>query len=73
MSGLADKVAITAADYLAWEVDQIERHDFVDGEVYAMSGGEDRDAPLRATSTSPFANTCAARLAMCTLSACGCT
>ena len=44
MSGLADKVPITAADYLAWEVDQIERHDFVDGEVYAMSGGEDRNA-----------------------------
>ena len=46
MTNLAPKIPFTAAAYLAWEVDQIERHDFVDGEVYAMSGGEDRNATV---------------------------
>ncbi len=32
----------TAADYLAWEATQPERHEFVDGEVFAMAGAEDR-------------------------------
>ena len=46
MTNLAPKIPFTAADYLAWEVDQPGRHDFVDGEVYAMSGGEDRNATV---------------------------
>ena len=46
MTNLAPKIPFTAADYLAWEVDQTERHDFVDGEVYAMAGGEDRNATV---------------------------
>ena len=46
MTNLAPKIPFTAADYHAWEVDQPERHDFVDGEVYAMSGGEDRNATV---------------------------
>lgn len=32
----------TADDYLAWEVTQAERHDYLDGEVFAMAGAEDR-------------------------------
>ena len=32
----------SAADYLAWEGTQAERHEFVDGEVFAMAGAEDR-------------------------------
>jgi Uma2 family endonuclease len=46
MQNLAHKTPFTAADYLAWEADQPERHDFVDGEVFAMSGGEDRNATV---------------------------
>ena len=46
MTNLAPKIPFTAADYLAWETDQTERHDFVDGEVFAMSGGEDRNATV---------------------------
>lgn len=46
MTNLAPKIPFTTADYLAWEIDQPERHDFVDGEVYAMSGGEDRNATV---------------------------
>lgn len=32
----------TAQDYLAWEAEQTERHEYFDGEVFAMAGGEDR-------------------------------
>lgn len=46
MTNVAPRLPFTAADYLAWEVDQIERHDFVDGEVFSMSGGEDRNATV---------------------------
>lgn len=34
--------AFTATDYLAWEAKQTERHEFLDGEVFAMAGAEDR-------------------------------
>ncbi|MCL2346382.1 MAG: Uma2 family endonuclease [Desulfobulbus sp.] len=33
---------MTAEDFLAWEDKQMERHDFVNGEVFAMAGAEDR-------------------------------
>jgi Uma2 family endonuclease len=33
---------MTAEEYLAWEAEQTERHDFVGGEVFAMAGAEDR-------------------------------
>ena len=46
MTNLAPNILVTSADYLAWEIDQPERHDFVDGEVHAMSGGEDRNATV---------------------------
>ncbi len=36
------KKLLTAAEYLVWEEGQIERHDFIDGEVFSMSGAEDR-------------------------------
>lgn len=32
----------TAADYLTWEAEQPQRHEFLDGEVFAMAGAEDR-------------------------------
>lgn len=34
--------SFTAADYLAWEALQAERHEYIDGEVFAMAGAEDR-------------------------------
>jgi Uma2 family endonuclease len=46
MVNVAPKFPYTAADYLARETDQIERHEFVDGEVFAMAGGEDRNATV---------------------------
>lgn len=34
--------AMASAEYLVWEAVQSERHEFVNGEVFAMSGAEDR-------------------------------
>ena len=42
MGQTATKTVMTAADYLAWEAGQTERHEFVDGETFAMAGAEDR-------------------------------
>lgn len=36
------KSVMSAADYLIWEADQTERHEFVGGEIFAMMGAEDR-------------------------------
>ena len=38
----APQPTFSAADYLRWEAEQPERHEFLDGEVFAMAGAEDR-------------------------------
>ena len=38
----APQPTFSAADYLAWEAEQPERHEFLDGEVFSMAGAEDR-------------------------------
>ena len=42
MAQAAQKPVFTAADYLDWEALQPERHEYLDGEVFAMAGAEDR-------------------------------
>ena len=42
MGHAAPMPVFSASDYLAWEATQSERHEFVDGEVFAMAGAEDR-------------------------------
>ena len=42
MGQAAQRTVLTAADYLAWESAQLDRHEFLDGEVFAMAGAEDR-------------------------------
>ena len=37
---------LTAAEYLDWEQAQAERHEYIDGEVFAMAGAEDRHATV---------------------------
>lgn len=37
------KSRLSADEFLAWESTQPERHEFVQGEVFAMAGGEDRN------------------------------
>ena len=41
MSATAPKIPFSRDDYLAWEAEQQTRNEFVDGEVFAMSGGTD--------------------------------
>lgn len=36
------KATFTADDYLAWESAQLDRHEYLNGEVFAMAGAEDR-------------------------------
>lgn len=38
----AHQAVFTATDYLAWEPEQLDRHEYLDGEVFAMAGAEDR-------------------------------
>lgn len=42
MAQVAPRNPMTVDEFLAWELEQPERHDFVGGEVFAMSGAEDR-------------------------------
>ena len=42
MGHAAKQPVFTAAEYLLWEADQPERHEFIDGETFAMAGAEDR-------------------------------
>ena len=42
MGQAAHKPVLTAADFLAWETAQAERHEFINGEVFAVAGAEDR-------------------------------
>ena len=42
MGRAAQTPLFSAADYLVWEATQSERHEFIDGEVFAMAGAEDR-------------------------------
>ena len=43
---------MTAADYLAWERDQSIKHEFFDGDVYAMAGGSPRHNALCVNTTT---------------------
>lgn len=43
---------MTATEYLAWEREQAHRHEYVRGEVFAMSGGSPRHAALIAAVTA---------------------
>ena len=40
MGHAALKSKMSGDEYLAWEAEQAEKHDFIDGEVYAMAGAE---------------------------------
>ena len=42
MGQVAYQPVMTGAEYLAWEDEQTERHEFVGSEVFAMAGAEDR-------------------------------
>lgn len=41
MGNAAHKPGFSAADFLAWDVTQTQRHEFVAGEVFAMAGADE--------------------------------
>jgi len=45
---------MSAADYLVWEREQPSKHEFFDGEVYAMAGGSPRHNALCVNATTSF-------------------
>ncbi len=38
MNNTSEKIALNAADFLAWEIQQTEKYEFVAGEIFAMTG-----------------------------------
>ena len=42
MGQAVPKTIFSVTDYLTWESAQLDRHEFLDGEVFAMAGAEDR-------------------------------
>ena len=42
MAQAAHQPTFSANDYLAWEPTQLDRHEYLDGEVFAIAGAEDR-------------------------------
>ena len=46
MGQAAHKPTMTASDFLAWDAGLTERHEFVDGEIFAMAGAEDRHVTI---------------------------
>jgi Uma2 family endonuclease len=42
MTRVAARSKLTAAEYLAWEREQVDKHEFHAGEVFAMAGGSPR-------------------------------
>lgn len=52
MARVAERSHLSAADYLAWERLQSVRHEFFEGEVFAMAGGSLRHNALSANITA---------------------
>jgi Uma2 family endonuclease len=46
MGQAAEVVKFTAAEFLVWDADQTIRHEYLDGDVFAMAGGQDTHATL---------------------------
>ena len=42
MGNAAEKISMTAAEFLAWDATESKRHEFVRGVVYARAGSDDR-------------------------------
>ncbi len=61
MTRVADRSPLTAGEYLAWEREQETKHEFFDGEVFAMSGGSYRHNALGASIGSALRSVLRAR------------
>jgi len=47
---------LTPEEYLAWEEKQIEKYEYIDGQVYAMGGGSKNHSLIAVRLTALFAN-----------------
>jgi Uma2 family endonuclease len=47
---------LTPAEYFAWEEKQLEKHEYIDGQVYAMSGGSVNHSRIAVRLTTLFSN-----------------
>jgi Uma2 family endonuclease len=47
---------LTPDEYFAWEAQQLEKHEYIDGEVYAMSGGSKNHSLISVRFITLFAN-----------------
>jgi Uma2 family endonuclease len=56
MSTAKSNPKMTAAEYLDWERQQVERHEFYDGEVFSQSGGTRRHSRIGANSIRSIGN-----------------
>ena len=52
MGRVAKRSQLTAAEYLAWEREQPDKHEFFHGEVFAMAGGSARHNALAGATLS---------------------
>src|SRR5437762_8079027 len=56
MSELRRLHRYTYADYVALEMDSSSKHEFLDGEIYAMAGGSEEHSALAAAMVHALAN-----------------
>jgi Uma2 family endonuclease len=47
---------LTPAEYFAWEEKQLEKHEYIDGQVYAMSGGSKNHSLISVRFITMFSN-----------------
>ena len=47
---------LTPAEYFTWEEKQLEKHEYINGEVYAMSGGSVNHSRIAVRLTTLFSN-----------------
>jgi len=47
---------LTPEEYFAWEEKQLEKHEYIDGQVYAMSGGSVNHSRIAVRLTTLFSN-----------------
>ncbi|MGC1246247.1 MAG: Uma2 family endonuclease, partial [Spirulinaceae cyanobacterium] len=47
---------LTPQEYFAWEEKQLEKHEYIDGQVYAMSGGSKNHSLISVRFITLFAN-----------------
>jgi Uma2 family endonuclease len=56
MIALKDSPIFTPEEYFAWEAKQLEKHEYIDGQIYAMSGGSKNHSLIAVRFITLFAN-----------------